>query len=260
MITLLLAAASALLAGLLSGVLGIGGGVVLVPLLGLILGLDQHDAQGVTLAILAFPIGAAAVREYHRAGAIRWRIVAPLIGGFLVGVGAGSLGANVLSERSLRIGFVLFLLVIAARNLRGSREPSGPASAPGPASVAARSAWHAAWIGAAGGLASGLLGIGGAVVMIPLLVGVLGLTQHQAQGTSLATMLPPVGLPGVWVYARAQGGLPWVVIGWAAVGFLVGGAIGAKVAVRTRGPWLVRAFALFQITVAALLTYRAVHG
>lgn len=256
MTTLLLAAGAALFAGLLSGIFGIGGGVVLVPLLGLILGLDQHDAQGVTLAILLLPIGAAAVREYHRAGAVRWPLVTPLVAGFLVGVWLGSEGATRIPERALRVGFVLFLVVVAARNWRGAARP---------ASAAARTAQphmlrHALWIGAAGGVASGLLGIGGAVVMIPAMVAFLGLSQHEAQGTSLATMLPPIGLPGVWVYARAQGGLPWGVMAWAAAGFLVGAAVGAKLAIRTRGPRLARGFALFQIGVAALLLWRVARG
>jgi len=256
MTALLLAAGAALLAGLLSGIFGIGGGVVLVPLLGLILGLDQHHAQGVTLAILLLPIGAAAVREYHRAAAVRWRLVPPLVAGFLVGVGLGSLGANLLPERALRLGFVLFLLVVAARNLRGGYRKSAETVEPDPT----HPRWHAVWIGAAGGAAGGLLGIGGAVIMIPFLVSILGLKQHEAQGTTLATMLPPVGLPGVLVYAEAQGGLPWRLMAWAAAGFLVGGAVGAKLAIRTRGPWLARGFGLFQITVAALLLWRVLRA
>jgi uncharacterized membrane protein YfcA len=253
---LLLAAGAALFAGLLSGIFGIGGGVVLVPLLGLILGLDQHDAQGVTLAILLLPIGATAVLEYHRAGAVRWRLVAPLVGGFLGGVAAGSLGANALPERALRLLFVLFLFTIALRGWRASSAPTPPAAR----AAHARRVGHAVWIGAAGGLASGLLGIGGAVVMIPALVTVLGLSQHEAQGTSLATMLPPIGLPGVWIYAQAKGGLPWGAMGWAAAGFLVGGALGARLAVRTPGPRLVRGFAIFQGTVALILLSRAARG
>jgi uncharacterized membrane protein YfcA len=255
MTPLLFAAAAALLAGLLSGIFGIGGGVVLVPLLGLILGLDQHDAQGVTLAILLLPIGAAAVVEYHRARAIRWRLVLPLVAGFLGGVAGGSLVANQIPERPLRALFVLFLVTVAVRNLR-----SGKKGAASPVPAPRHPLRDAVWIGALGGLASGLLGIGGAIVMIPFLVSRVGLTQHEAQGTSLATMLPPIGLPGVLVYARAQGGLPWDVIAWAAGGFLVGAALGARLAVRTRGPRLSLAFALFQLTVAALLLVRVVRG
>ena len=62
--------------------------------------------------------GLAAVLEYHRLGAVRWRLVAPLVGGFLLGVGVGSLAANAIPERPLQLGFVGFLLVSAARTGR----------------------------------------------------------------------------------------------------------------------------------------------
>ena len=255
--TWLLSTLSGLVAGVLSGVFGIGGGVVLVPLLALLLGLGQHDAQGMTLAILLLPVGLAAVVEYHRAGRVRWRLVGPLVAGFLLGVWLGSLGATAVPERPLRLGFVAFLVALALRNWRAagrSRRAAPEAEVAGPA----RLAWlHALWIGAAGGIASGLLGIGGAVLMIPLLVAVLGLQQHEAQGTSLAVMLPPVGLPGVLVYSGARGGLPWLVIGCVAGGFLLGGALGARVTRRVAGPALVRGFAVFQFTVAAGLLWRA---
>jgi uncharacterized membrane protein YfcA len=252
----LLSSLSGLVAGLLSGVFGIGGGVVLVPMLALVLGLGQHEAQGMTLAILLLPVGLAAVIEYHRAGSVRWRLVAPLIGGFLAGVWLGSVGATAVAERPLRLGFVAFLVVLAVRNWRASGKDRRDGPAPAAPAAPGRIALHAVWIGAAGGLASGLLGIGGAVLMIPLLVAVAGLSQHEAQGTSLAVMLPPVGLPGVLVYASARGGLPWLVIGCVAVGFMLGGALGARVTRRLPGPALVRAFALFQFTVAAGLLWR----
>lgn len=253
---LLLSTLSGLAAGLLSGVFGIGGGVVLVPMLGLVLGLGQHDAQGMTLAILLLPVGLAAVIEYHRAGYVRWRLVAPLVAGFLGGVWLGAAAATAVAERPLRLGFVAFLVALAVRNWRSAGRARGAGGAVAEP-AAGRILAHALWIGAAGGLASGLLGIGGAVVMIPLLVAALGLRQHEAQGTSLAVMLPPVGLPGVLVYARAQGGLPWLVIGCVAAGFLIGGALGARVARRVAGPALVRGFAVFQLTVAAALLARA---
>jgi len=255
----LLSALAGLAAGALSGTFGVGGGIVLVPLLALLLGLDQHDAQGVTLAILVLPIGLGAVIGYHRMGAVRWRLVWPLVGGFLAGVAVGALAANALPERPLRFLFVAFLLATAARTAWSA---FGPAAVAGgaPGHPVPRAALHAIWIGAVGGLFSGLLGVGGAVIMIPLLVAVAGLSQLEAQGTSLGTMLPPIGLPGVFVYARAQGGLPWVVMGVVALGFLVGGAAGARVAERLRGRRLTGAFVAFQVVMAALLLARAVFG
>jgi uncharacterized membrane protein YfcA len=113
-------------------------------------------------------------------------------------------------------------------------------------------------MGVAGGLASGLLGIGGAIIMIPLMVWMLGIPQHEAQATSLVLMLAPIGLPGVWVYARSGGGLPWLVLAGVAVGFMAGAYGGARVAMRTQGTRLRRAFALFMAVMAVLLFLKGI--
>jgi uncharacterized membrane protein YfcA len=110
------------------------------------------------------------------------------------------------------------------------------------------------------GLASGLLGIGGGILMVPLLSSVLGLSQHEAQGTSLATMLPPIGLPGVLVYARAQGGLPWGIMALVALGFAAGALLGARLVSRVEDRSLGRLFAVFVLAVAAALAWKATRG
>ncbi len=254
MITLVAAGVVAGLGGgLLAGSFGVGGGIVLVPALGLLLGLSQHEAQGVTLAVMLLPIGLPAVLAYLRAVRIRWGLVGALIAGFVAGVGGGAVIANLVPERPMRGLFLVFLLVVAARSLRGGGPP--PARAAG-ATPPLHPLWHGLWIGALGGVLSGLLGVGGGIVMVPLMVAVIGLEQREAQATSLATMLPPVGLPGVLVYARAQGGLPWVLVGAVVVGFGVGGFLGARVASRARPRSLQRAFGAFVLCVAAALAWR----
>jgi uncharacterized membrane protein YfcA len=251
-IPLLLAGALAgLLGGLTSGIFGVGGGVVLVPLLSLLLGLDQHQAQGVTLAVLLLPIGLPAVVSYHRHSPIDAGLVALLVLGFLAGVGAGAVAANALPEQAMRLVFVAFLGFTAWR--------SWQAGAGGAAAGPHRSRWHGLWIGALGGVASGLLGVGGGIVMLPLLTGVLGQSRHQAQGTSLATMLPPVGLPGVLVYARAQGGLHWPLVATLALAFAAAGFAGARIANRTGAGRLSRAFALYVCAAAAILLWKALR-
>jgi hypothetical protein len=147
---------------------------------------------------------------------------------------------------------VAFLIVVAVRGFLAS-SPGGDAAADRPPA----SAWHGLWIGAVGGTLAGLLGIGGGIVMVPLLAGVVGLPRHEAQGTSLATMLPPVGLPGVLVYARTQGGLPWVLVASLALGFAAGALFGARLAARTGASRLTRAFSIFVGVVAAALAWRA---
>jgi len=92
--------------------------------------------------------------------------------------------------------------------------------------------------------------------MNPLLVWRLRLPQHQAQLASLAMMLPPIGLPGVLVYARSQQGLPWLILAGLAAGFLLGAYLGARLATGIRGPRLRKLFAGLMVLMAGLLLMR----
>ena len=85
-------------------------------------------------------------------------------------------------------------------------------------------------LGLVTGIFSGLIGIGGAIIIIPSLVLLFGLSQHTAQGTTLALMVPPIGLLAAWVYYR-QGFVDLKIAGLICLGFFVGGLLGAKFAV-----------------------------
>ena len=249
---LLLGALIGLFAGSLAGLFGIGGGIVMIPLLGLLLGLPQRQAQGVTLAVMLLPLGLPALHTYRRRGvSIPWRLVAWLVTGFLPGVWAGAQGAQRIPDGGLRIGFAAFLGVVALRLWHSRVTPQVATGVRRPFGV------PGLLVGLAGGLASGLLGIGGGLVVIPLLMTLLGLGQLQAQATSLALLLLPIGLPGVWVYARSGEGLPWLVFAGVAAGFGTGGVLGAHVATRLHPERLKRAFALFLVVMGVLLVLRA---
>jgi uncharacterized membrane protein YfcA len=69
-------------------------------------------------------------------------------------------------------------------------------------------------------------------------------------------MLPPVGLPGVLVYARTQGGIPWALVAALAAGFALGALAGARLAARTGASRLTRAFSIFVAAVAAALAWK----
>ena len=77
------------------------------------------------------------------------------------------------------------------------------------------------------GIFSGLIGIGGAIIIIPSLVLVFGMSQHMAQGTTLALMVPPIGLLAAWTYYKA-GFVDFKVAALICLGFFVGGFIGAR--------------------------------
>ena len=84
-------------------------------------------------------------------------------------------------------------------------------------------------LGLSAGILSGLLGIGGGILIIPVLVFVFGLSQHMAQGTTLALMVPPIGLLAAWTYYR-QGNVNLGIAALICIGFFFGGLLGAKLA------------------------------
>lgn len=96
-------------------------------------------------------------------------------------------------------------------------------------------------IGLCAGILSGLIGIGGGIIIIPALIFLLGFNQHQAQGTTLALMVPPVGILAAWTYYK-QGyvNMPIAII--ICIGFLFGGLIGAKYATTINGAVLQKIF------------------
>ena len=82
-------------------------------------------------------------------------------------------------------------------------------------------------IGLLAGILSGLVGVGGGIIMIPLLIILLGLTQHQAQGTALFAMLPPIGILAAMNYFK-QGFVKWEYAVVIALTFVIGGYFGSK--------------------------------
>ena len=98
-------------------------------------------------------------------------------------------------------------------------------------------------LGAAAGIFSGLFGLGGAIIVIPALVYFFGYSQHMAQGTSLAMLLPPIGLLAVWRYYQA-GNVKLGVAAILAATFFVGAALGAHFAVQIPEGLMKRIFGL----------------
>ena len=243
--------------GLLSGFFGVGGNFILVPLLGIALGLTQQQAQGLTLAALLPPLGLPAVWQYRRSGIpLLWPIVGACILGFLPAIPLGSVVANHLPASALRGVFSVLLVMMAVR-VWGTPKAKGeqvhmnePPSGFVPKAMLS---------GAAAGFASGLLGIGGAIVLIPLLTRQLGLSQKQAQVTSLAMLLPPIALPGVFVYAN-EASLPWLALLPVMAGFVLGAFLGAKLNTIVSPERLTRGFAVLLLISAAVLFTSALRS
>jgi uncharacterized membrane protein YfcA len=102
-------------AGVLSGLIGIGGGTIIVPALVYFFGMDQKTAQGTSLAVLLPPTGLLAFREYYRAGHVDVKIGALLVVGLLLGGWAGGDFAQQLPQATLRKIFAVVLFLTAAR-------------------------------------------------------------------------------------------------------------------------------------------------
>ena len=105
-------------------------------------------------------------------------------------------------------------------------------------------------IGVVTGVMAGMLGIGGAIIMVPALVFIMGFSQQMAQGTSLAVMLPPIGIIAAYNYWKAgQVNLKFALI--LAVAFLVGSYFGSKLALSLPQPVLKKIFGILLLLVAA---------
>jgi uncharacterized membrane protein YfcA len=104
-------------------------------------------------------------------------------------------------------------------------------------------------IGVLAGILSGLVGVGGGVIMVPLLVLFFGFSQHQAQGTSLAVLVVPVTAIAVYTYHK-EGYIDWRYVGIIAVFFVVGGYFGSKIAVNLDQKILKKVFGFILLLIA----------
>jgi uncharacterized membrane protein YfcA len=110
-------------------------------------------------------------------------------------------------------------------------------------------------LGLTAGILSGLLEIGGAVVIVPALVFLFSFAQHRAEGTTLAALIPPVGILAVIPFYR-HGYIDFRAAGLICAGFFVGGLFGGHFAVSLSGPTLQKMFGVLLLIVGAKLLLR----
>jgi uncharacterized membrane protein YfcA len=105
--------------GMISGMIGIGGGIMVIPALMLLFGFSQQKANGTSLAMILPPIGIFAVMSYHRAGNIDWSVAMLLAAGFAIGayVGGELVRTGKVPDETLRILFALLLIYVTGRLL-----------------------------------------------------------------------------------------------------------------------------------------------
>ena len=117
--TILILIIGGLLAGILSGIVGIGGGLLMIPMLIFFLGLSQHTAQGTSLAVMLPPIGILAAMNYYKAGFIEWKFALIIATAFIIGGYFGSKFAISVSPVLLKKIFGAVLLVAAVKMIFG---------------------------------------------------------------------------------------------------------------------------------------------
>ncbi len=234
-------------AGLLSGGFGIGGGIILVPLL-VAVGMGRHRAHATSLASI-FPIAAAGAIVFALSGEVDIGLgVAVGLGGVVGSIGGASL-MNRMSTRSLSIFFGLVLLAAGIRMIVSS-DPLPSSSGLDDLALAA----VAFGIGLVSGFFAGVAGIGGGVVIVPATVMLLGFSQHQAQGTSLlAIILTSIAATIINRKNRRVSLTDAVTVGF---GGVAGSLLASRVALGIDGRILSVAFGVLAVLVALRTLYR----
>lgn len=170
-------------AGFLSGLFGVGGGILIVPGLVLLLHLAQRTAHGTSLAAI-IPIALSGAAGYALDGAVDWGAAGVLSIGAVIGATVGTRLLGRIPDRGLRVLFAALMLATAVA-LPFEAAVSGSAASPGVG-------WAAVLVslGLLAGVMGGVLGVGGGIVMVPGLVLLLSATQAVAKGTSLVVIVP----------------------------------------------------------------------
>ena len=250
-----------LVTGVIAGLLGVGGGLVMVPALswayaqqGFPADYNIHLALGTSLAVI-IPTSLSSLRAHHAHGAVDWQLVRRITPGILLGTLMGGAMAVLLPDLGLRLFFVLFLLYAATQMLLGFR-PKPSRTLPGPAGMTLA--------GGVIGLVSSWVGIGGGTLSVPFQTW-CNVSLHRAIGTSAAIGLPiaVAGMAGYALSGQAAAGLPAWCLGFVylpaflaiAVGSGFTAPLGAKLAHRLPVARLKRIFAGLLYLLAVRMAY-----
>jgi uncharacterized membrane protein YfcA len=233
-------------AGAMSGAFGVGGAILTTPAVQVLLGTRPIIAVGTPLPAI-FPTTLSGMRAYRRAGQIDYRAVTWAAPPGAVGAAGGAFLTKVIDARILLLATAVLIGWQAIRVGWGSFVPEDPGRPINPSGLAFGA------MGLVAGFASGLLGIGGGIVMVPVMSGILGMPLKRALGTSLVVIAFMV-IPGTAVHA-ALGHIDWAIFLWLSIGVIPGAAIGSRWAIRARERTLRVVVATFLLLVS--LSYGA---
>ncbi len=226
--------------GLLAGLFGVGGGIVTTPAVNSILGGTAIEAVATPLPVIV-PSALVGSYTYVRAGEVSLRAAT---WSAIAGVPAATVGAYLteLVNAHALLAVTAGLIALSAIRVIGSKGPhDGAGSETTPA-------WRFCAIGVTAGVLSGLLGIGGGIVMVPAFTAWIGLPVKRALGTSLL-VIPALAIPGTIVHG-ALGHVDWAIFLVLTLGVVPGARIGARIALGAREHTLRVAVGLFLLVVA----------
>lgn len=239
------AVAVGLVTGLFSGLLGVGGGPLVVPGMVYLLGTRQHEAIGTSLVVI-IPIAVVGSLIFGSSRAVDLPVALVLAIASMVGAVLGARLTQRLSGESLRQAFSVALLIIGGIMIGTAVASALDWSVPGAGRPGGWLFWTLGLgLGLATGILSGLLGIGGGTLMVPGMVLLLGLTQHAAEGTSLAVIIP-TAFAGSIAHFR-MGNIRFETTAILIVAGVVGAALGALAGLLASEPALRLLFAAYLI-------------
>ena len=238
------------LVGIFSGVFGVGGGIVLVPILVLLLHVAQKRAQATSLVMVAIAATTGAA-TYAIGSSVEWAAVPALILGGLVGTWLGTAVVKRTPDTWLQLAFSGLLLIAAARMVWAGVNPVSAE----PVEMTTVVAVGLGLAGLAMGLLSAFLGVGGGVIVIPILVAFFGFSQQLAAGTSLMVMIP-IALLGAARLTRA-GHTDWGQGSRIGLGAALGAVGGATLALALDQSILQIGFAILLVFAAVQMTRKA---
>ena len=179
----LLLALTGILAGFFSGLFGVGGGIVIVPLLVILLHYQQRRASGTSLSAI-LPTAIAGSLGYAINGDVDWVVAGCLAAGAIIGSIIGTALLARISQLWLRWGFIAFQVVMAVSLFLTVPDRGGEFV------YSLGSVLALAGVGLATGILSGLLGVGGGVIVVPVMIVLFGMGDLVAKGSSLVMMIP----------------------------------------------------------------------
>jgi len=239
--------------GILSGIFGIGGGIVIVPSLILIFGMDILDANAISLASMLLPVGLFGVISYYKAGLIKireslWIALGLFLGSFVGGEFAVNIDESILAK--LYAGILLYIAFSYFDIFSYFLKKKKPITQEYP--IVNKTFWIYLLVGVGAGIFAGLFGKGGGIVIVPFLIGVFHYDPKAAVATSLAALQLPVGLPSVIIYAN-NGHLNILFAGIIAFGIVFGTFFGSKLGVKLPSTMFKKVFAVFLLIVAGYM-------